>query len=126
MGLRGLLTAFLKRGPECRDIRMAASDYIDGDPGETQVERVRAHLGGCRACRAFVDTLVSETVRLLGTMKRDEPAPDAPAGLKAGIRARIAEEGPSTRLKAVLSGGDVLRRALDNDALAVEHPIVAV
>ena len=93
MGLRGLLTAFLKRGPECRDIRMAASDYIDGDPGETQVERVRAHLGGCRACRAFVDTLV-ETVRLLGTMKRDEPAP---AGLKAGIRARIAEEG---RLRA--------------------------
>ena len=72
---------------------MAASDYIDGGLRETQVKRVRAHLGGCEACRAFVDTLV-ETVRLLGTMRRDEPAP---AGLKDAIRVRIAEEG---RLRA--------------------------
>jgi predicted anti-sigma-YlaC factor YlaD len=88
MGLLGRLTALLKRGPECRDIRMAASDYVDGGLGETRVERVRAHLGGCKACRAFVDTLV-ETIRLLGTMKREEPAP---AGLRDGIRVRIAEE----------------------------------
>ena len=93
MGLLALLTALFRRGPECRDIRMASSDYVDGDLAETRVERVRVHLGGCKACRAFVDTLV-ETVRLLGTMKRDEPAP---AGLKDGIRARIAEEG---RLRA--------------------------
>ena len=93
MGLIERLTALFKRGPECRDIRMAASDYIDGDLAETRVERVRAHLGGCEVCRAFVDTLV-ETVRLLGTMKREEPAP---AGLKDTIRVRIAEEG---RLRA--------------------------
>ena len=93
MGLMERLTALFKRGPECRDIRMAASDYIDGDLAETRVERVRAHLGGCEACRAFVDTLI-ETVRLLGTLKREEPAP---AGLTDTIRARIAEEG---RLRA--------------------------
>ena len=93
IGLMERLTALFKRGPECRDIRMAASDYIDGDMRETQVERVRAHLGGCAACQAFVDTLV-ETVRLLGTMKREEPVP---AGVKDAIRARIAEEG---RLRA--------------------------
>ena len=93
MGLIGRLTALFRRGPECRDIRMAASDYIDGDLADTKVERVRAHLGGCQACQAFVDTLV-ETVRLLGTMKRDERAP---AGLTDTIRARIAEEG---RLRA--------------------------
>ena len=93
MELLGRLTALFRRGPECRDIRMAASDYIDGDLRESQVERVRAHLGGCEVCRAFVDTLV-ETVRLLGTMKREEPAP---AGLKDAIRVRIAEEG---RLRA--------------------------
>ena len=90
MGLIGRLTALFKRGSECRDIRMAASDYIDGDLRESQVERVRAHLGGCEVCRAFVDTLI-ETVRLLGTLKRKEPAP---AGLTDTIRARIAEEGP--------------------------------
>ena len=89
MGLIGRLTALFGRGPDCRDIRMAASDYVDGDLRMTQVERVRAHLGGCEACKAFVDTLV-ETVRLLGTMKREEPAP---AGLTDAIRARIAEEG---------------------------------
>ncbi|MCY4528173.1 MAG: zf-HC2 domain-containing protein [Chloroflexi bacterium] len=89
MGLLGRLTALLRREPECRDIRMAASDYIDGDLAETQVERVRTHLGGCKACQAFVDTLI-ETVRLLGKMKREEPAP---AQLKDYIRARIAEEG---------------------------------
>ena len=93
MGLIARLTALFKRGPECRDIRMAASDYIDGDLRETQVERVRAHLGACKACEAFVDTLV-ETVRLLGTMRHEEPAP---AGLKNAIRIRIAEEG---RLRA--------------------------
>ena len=93
MGLMSRLTALFKRGPECRDIRMTVSDYIDGDMRERQVERVRAHLGACKACQAFVDTLV-ETIRLLGTMKREEPAP---AGLKNAIRARIAEEG---RLRA--------------------------
>ena len=93
MGLLGRLTALFRRVPECRDVRMTASDYIDGDLAETQVERVRAHLGGCKACQAFVNTLV-ETVRLLGTMKRDERAP---AGLTDAIRARIAEEG---RLRA--------------------------
>lgn len=93
MGLIVWLTALFRRGPDCRDIRMAASDYIDGDLGETQVERMRAHLGGCAACQAFVDTL-AETVRLLRTMKFEEPAP---AGLKNAIRARIVEEG---RLRA--------------------------
>ena len=68
---------------------MAASDYIDGGLRDTRAGTVRAHLGGCEACRAFVDTLV-ETIRLLGTMKREEPAP---AGLKDAIRVRIAEEG---------------------------------
>lgn len=89
MGLITRLTALFKRGPECRDIRMTASDYVDGGLGKTQVERVGAHLGGCKACQAFVDTLV-ETIRLLGKMKREEPAP---AGLKDAIRVRIAEEG---------------------------------
>ena len=93
MELLGRLTGLFKRGSECKDIRMAASDYIDGDLRESQVERVRAHLGDCEVCRAFVDTLV-ETVRLLGTMKREERAP---AGLTDTIRARIAEEG---RLRA--------------------------
>lgn len=93
MGLMGRLTALFKRGSECRDIRMAASDCIDGDLAKTRVERVRAHLSECEACRAFVDTLV-ETVRLLGTMKREEPSP---AGLTDMIRARIADEG---RLRA--------------------------
>ena len=89
MGLMGRLTALFRRGPECRDIRMAASDYIDGDLASTQAEWVRVHLGRCVACQAFVDTLV-ETIRLLGTMKREQPAP---AGLTDAIRARIAEEG---------------------------------
>lgn len=88
MGLMGRLTALFGRVPDCRDIRMAASDYIDGDLPGSQVERVRAHLGGCEVCRAFVGTLV-ETVRLLGTLKREEPAP---ASLKDAIRVRIAEE----------------------------------
>lgn len=88
MGLIGRLTALLKRTPECEDVRMKASDYIDGDMEETQVERMRVHLGGCEACRAFVDTLV-ETIRLLGSMKGEE---SAPAGLRDAIRGRIAEE----------------------------------
>ena len=87
-GLIGRLTALLRRTPKCGDVRMKASDYVDGDLEETQVERMRAHLGGCEACRAFVDTLV-ETIRLLGSMKREEPAP---ASLKDAIRGRIAEE----------------------------------
>ena len=87
-GLIGRLTALLKRTPDCEDVRMTASDYVDGEMEETQVERMRAHLGGCAACRAFVDTLV-ETIRLLRTMNREEPAP---ASLKDAIRGRIAEE----------------------------------
>ena len=87
-GLIGHLTALLKQTPDCGDVRMTASDYVDGDMEEAQAERVRAHLGGCEACRAFLDTLV-ETIRLLGSMNREEPAPD---GLKNAIRGRIAEE----------------------------------
>ena len=87
-GLIGRLTALLKRTPDCEDVRMTASDYIDGDLEKRQIERMRVHLAGCEACRAFVDTLV-ETIRLLGSMKREEPAP---ASLKDAIRGRIAEE----------------------------------
>ena len=87
-GLIGRLTALLKRMPECGEIRMNASDFVDGDLEKRQIERMRVHLGGCEACRAFVDTLV-ETIRLLRTMKREEPAP---ASLKDAIRGRIAEE----------------------------------
>ena len=87
-GLIGRLTTLLKRMPECGDVRMKASDYVDGDLEKAHLDRMRAHLGGCEACRAFVDTLV-ETIRLLGSMNREEPAP---AGLKDAIRGRIAEE----------------------------------
>ena len=46
-GADGTAHGAFQAGSECRDIRMEASDYIDGDLHESQVERVRAHLGGC-------------------------------------------------------------------------------
>jgi len=85
------LTKFFKREsePECPEIRMMASDYVDGDLDENQIAQVRAHLDGCEVCLAFFNTLV-DTIQLLGSMKRDEPAPSE---LKEAIHAMIHEQG---------------------------------
>jgi anti-sigma factor (TIGR02949 family) len=85
------LTRLFKREsePECPEIRMMASDYIDGDLDDKQIAQIRTHLNGCEACLAFFNTLV-DTINLLGSTKHDEPAP---AELKEAIRERIRELG---------------------------------
>ena len=70
-----------EHSPECRELRRSASDYIDGDSPEPLSARIQRHLGLCRECDSWVNSL-RRTVGLL----RGMPKKEAPESLKASIR----------------------------------------
>ena len=69
-----------KEETECEHVRGLSSDYVDTDLDKASMSRVDDHLGRCRFCRAFVDTLRA-TVNLL----RSTPKSTAPESLRGRV-----------------------------------------
>jgi len=76
-------------GLRCSEVLARLSDYLDGDLGPAEVERVRAHLRGCDACEHFGGAMAS----IVGALRRQigaaEPVADDVA---ARLRERLARE----------------------------------
>jgi anti-sigma factor RsiW len=65
-------------------IRGQLSEYLDGSLDSGDRRRVEGHVGECRDCAAYADTL-RETVELV----RQLPSRPAPPGAKAAILRRV-------------------------------------
>lgn len=72
---------------DCRKMRESLSAYLEGDLDPAAAAATRAHLEGCAACRAEL-----ELERLtIGAFRRLPDLPP-PAGILAGVRARLQPE----------------------------------
>lgn len=87
--------------PECREVLTRLYEYLDGELGAGDHDKVRAHLEACRPClnhfefeRLFQEYVVERA-----------PRPKARAEFKAGLLARIRTEG---RALSGSSGSNVL------------------
>lgn len=68
----------------CRDVRAVLSAYLDDDLDAVALGEIRAHLESCAACHRELDLL-----RLtVGALRRLPDLPP-PAGILAGVRARL-------------------------------------
>jgi predicted anti-sigma-YlaC factor YlaD len=78
-----------KEEAECQHVRGLSSDFLDSELDEASMSRVSDHLGGCRFCRVFFDTLRA-TLNLL----RSTPKSTAPESLRGRVldSARKADE----------------------------------
>lgn len=73
--------------PECRKIREGLSAYLEGDLDPAETSASRAHLEQCADCRAEL-----ELQRLTIGALRCLPDLPPPAGILAGVRARLEPE----------------------------------
>ena len=73
--------------PTCGDIRELLSAYLDGDLEARTAGDVRSHLESCPGCRTELELL-----RLTVGALRSLPELPAPAGILAGVRARLRPE----------------------------------
>lgn len=71
--------------PECAEVRPRLSPHLDGDLPAEAGAAVRKHLESCAECRAELELL-----RLTVSALRRLPELPAPAGILAGVRARLA------------------------------------
>ena len=67
---------------DCREVRDRSSDLVDGEIDEPSERRIRANIGRCGPCNAFLNTLRA-TVGLLRSSPKKEPS--------EGFRARVLE-----------------------------------
>jgi hypothetical protein len=73
--------------PTCGAVREALSGYLEGDLDPRTAGEVRSHLEGCPACRSELELL-----RLTVGALRSLPDLPPPAGILAGVRARLRPE----------------------------------
>jgi len=75
--------------PECREVLTRLYEYLDGELGAADSDKIRAHLEACRPClnRFEFERLFQEYVVARA------PRPKARDEFKAGLLARIREEG---------------------------------
>lgn len=77
-------------GLRCGEVLSLLSDYIDGEAGLADRERIELHLRGCDVCERF-GGVFSETVAVLRRMLAD------PAGIDEGVAARLRRRLDSER-----------------------------
>ncbi len=72
---------------DCHEILREFSNYLDGEVDPVLREQVEAHLSQCRHCAAFYDS-----ARNLVVLIADERTFTLPAGFRARLHARLADE----------------------------------
>jgi mycothiol system anti-sigma-R factor len=73
----------------CRDVSESLWEYIDGALDTTRAAAIRAHLRGCRGCRARHDGAAA-VLRSVARTRGSDPAPDH---LRERIDALLREHG---------------------------------
>ena len=71
--------------PGCAAARERLETLVDGDLPDEQAGALRAHLAGCRGCRAHHDEAASLPVRL-AALRSPDPAPALLSGVMSRIR----------------------------------------
>src|SRR5689334_18811112 len=79
--------------------RRLLSYYLDGELGQDDETRLRAHLVQCADCRRVLGQY-----QRLGQWVRNEPLPPLPAGFARRVYARIGRESPRRGLSPALAG----------------------
>ena len=81
---------------ECREVRPALSDLVDGIIARDVRPQVEAHLEGCAGCRGLLADL-----RRMREMARSLPKMEAPESLRSKVRADFAAASGQAPLRAV-------------------------
>jgi len=71
----------------CRQLHALSSAFVDGELDQAKQDRVKAHMGICPPCSAFIESLI-KTVGLL----RSTPKSDAPGGFRQRVRDSLKRE----------------------------------
>jgi anti-sigma factor RsiW len=74
-------------GLRCGEALALLSEWVDGEIGEGQLARLRAHVGGCEVCASFGAQFSAAVASL-----RARHAIGPPADVSDRLRARLATE----------------------------------
>ena len=74
-------------GLRCRDLLTVLADYVDGELGDKEVERVDAHLSECEYCKKFGGEYGALVEELRGCLE----APSVDPGVWSRLANRMEE-----------------------------------
>ena len=69
----------------CQELVELVTDYLDGALSPRDQERFDAHIADCDYCRDYLEQ-IRVTIRLSGTLRPEELAPEAEAALLEAFR----------------------------------------
>jgi anti-sigma factor RsiW len=72
-------------GLSCQELVELVTDYLEGALGERDRRAFEGHLAGCDGCTEYVEQL-RVTIRLTGTIVRDDLSPQAESALLQAFR----------------------------------------
>ena len=70
---------------DCQELVELVTDYLEGRLSWIDRSRVESHLAGCDHCSAYLDQM-RKTIRLTGTLREDDIAPEVREELLAAFR----------------------------------------
>lgn len=94
--------------PTCRDVRDVLGEFALGILGGRERSRVLAHVGGCDACRAELESLVTAADALFDAGPTSEP----PVGFEVRLTQRLHAESRRRRARRPLRGAALVAAAL--------------
>lgn len=99
----------------CADATRLATEHLDGSLSAPLSLRLRAHLGLCRTCRAFLDSLQSLPALVGGLAQSETPEPRLESkALLASVMARLPDESLRPALKPIHAIPPEAREAVDS------------
>ena len=69
----------------CRDLVELVTDYLEGALSPELHARFENHIAGCDGCTTYLEQM-RETIRLTGTLREQQIAPEARAALLHAFR----------------------------------------
>ena len=69
----------------CQELVELVTDYFEDALGPADLRRVEEHLSLCGHCQQYLEQ-VRQTIRVTGTLKREDLSPELEEALMAGFR----------------------------------------
>ena len=95
----------------CRGVRRYLGAYVDGEVASDRREAIKAHLDGCKACRAELESLKS-SIELVEGLPQIEPSEGFEAAFWRRVRAMEHEAQSGSSWLQRFLGAPYLRPAL--------------